>query len=261
VFRVICEVLFAVSLVICVIQQPFLIYRTFRQVRSDIGDDAITQSKKLKENVEPLKEVIDKIRLVVMVIYEHFSSPWNILNLLCIVLSLVSAIYWVIFLFYRREYDIDYALTAPITKRHYINDDALSVCETLYTCRNMCAFSLAFIFIRLLKCTTHFIPGLTIMFNTLDKAKYHLFFFFVITMAVLFASVLFMYFCFEPVMISYAEITEAIMIFFKLMNSWYRSFYEVSDYDIFFVIFSTLMSFILLNYLVGFLHRSYKEAT
>lgn len=265
-FRTICEILFALSLVLCIFHQPLLIYQTYKKVRSDLEDQAITKTKQLKskgvdEVIDPFSGVLNKIKLFLLVIYEHFSVLWNILDLLCIVLAFVAVVYWLLFLVHQNSYEMN-----DTTKGHHnINDEVLHACDLLYTCRTICAFNLVFIFIRLLKCVMHLMPRLSLLFDTLSKASNHIFFFFIIAIAFLFAFVLFMYLFFGPFVKTYARLTEVIEVLFRFMNGWSSSLDEITDHNsvigtLIFIIFSALMTFLLLNMFVGFLHRSYKEA-
>eukprot|EP00826_Nyctotherus_ovalis_P044985 TRINITY_DN4914_c0_g2_i4.p1 TRINITY_DN4914_c0_g2~~TRINITY_DN4914_c0_g2_i4.p1 ORF type:complete len:598 (-),score=126.79 TRINITY_DN4914_c0_g2_i4:53-1846(-) len=271
VFRVICEILFAVSLISCLLLQPIEIYRTYKKVRSDLEDRAITTSKKLKkahdqdEKIDFFDGVLNKLKLGFLVIYEHFSSLWNILDLLCIILSIIAVAYWFRFLVHQNSYVKDYNSTDPSSEIRKLNDNVLHACNILYACRHICALNLIFVLIRLLKCAMYFMPKLSLMFDALNRAKYHIFFFFIIAAAVLLAFVLFMFLCFGPNIETFSHFENSILALFKFMNYWYSPFEDISGYNaiiscIIFMIFVTVVSFVLLNMFVGFLHVSYKAA-
>eukprot|EP00826_Nyctotherus_ovalis_P061374 TRINITY_DN872_c0_g2_i1.p1 TRINITY_DN872_c0_g2~~TRINITY_DN872_c0_g2_i1.p1 ORF type:complete len:1396 (+),score=449.42 TRINITY_DN872_c0_g2_i1:222-4409(+) len=274
VFRAICEVIFVVFLLFCIIQQPFLIYWNYRKVKSNLEDQLISREKYIQtfgggESEEKTNTccdyVFEKAKLVLLVLYEHFTDIWNILNLVCIVLSVLAFVYWLMFVNHYTGIDISAETLADIKTRRRINDDFLRACELFDMCKNFCAFSLIFIFIRILKCLVFFSHRFSVLFGALDKAKYDLVFFLVIVIAIMLSFIMFIYFYFGPPNDSYAYITRSMSAVVQLMNWWYQPFDDFMKIDVViaslvFIIFIIVITFVLINMFVGFLHKGYKEA-
>eukprot|EP01022_Parablepharisma_sp_SALTPOND_P014771 TRINITY_DN2044_c0_g1_i1.p1 TRINITY_DN2044_c0_g1~~TRINITY_DN2044_c0_g1_i1.p1 ORF type:complete len:1453 (-),score=173.00 TRINITY_DN2044_c0_g1_i1:1104-5462(-) len=268
-FRACCEVIFVLLLGIYVLLQPYSIYATYKRVNSEHEDQEIvkarTESKKANSNKGKcrgwIEVVVVKIKLCFLVLYEHFTSMWNLLDLCCISLSFTACIYWILFISHQQSY----LITAESFQDPLTNDLLLHACDLFYTCRSICAFDLIFILIRLLKCLGFFSPRVAVLFGALNKAKYDIIYFLIFIVAVMFGFILFTFLYFGPTLESYSSPDRVITALFEFMNWWYGSFDELLQVDlivgtILFIIFMIIVVFVLLNMFVGFLHKGYKEA-
>jgi len=273
-FRAICEVVFLIFLFVFVIWQPVLMYRTYKEVKSYLEEKELSREKYKRIFIEEVngvhenkigKMIWNKVKLVLLVLYTHFTSIWNLLNLTCIVLSVVACVHWVMLIAHYNSFDITPDILNNQVKSRDINDNILYAANLLYTCQTLCSFNLIFIFIRILKCLIYFSPRVSVLFGALNKAKYDIFYFLIIMVTVLLGFVMFIYFYFGPTNHSYSHITKVIVNVVQLMNIHYNifdNFIRESPIlgSILTITFKIVISFIFVNMFVGFLRRGYKEA-
>ncbi len=278
VFRTICEIIFVVLLIVYILQQPLWIYATYRKVKAEIEDETlveegyakaceqaagVSQRKKSGEGVLSgvSGAMAGKLRLFFWVLYVHFTSLWNVLDMLGIALSFTSFVYWVVFISHQNSYTI----TTSSFQNPVIIDKLYTASKLLYTNRYICAFNLIIISIRILKYLGFVFERVTVLFGALDRAKSNIFYFLILILTVMFSFILFVFIYFGPNEEIYSSFTRAMTCLFQFMNWWYSSFDDLIDFDIvtgsiLFVVFMIVVVFILLNMFVGFLLKSYKEA-
>ncbi len=278
VFRTICELVFVLILAMYLIQQPFAIFATYRQVESGIRDEAteaeeyaktrekvpvVPQRKKDQEGIcrRVCDAVVRKLSLAFWVLYTHFTSLWNILDMLALALSLTAIVYWLKFVVYQSGYTVTTdSLQDPRTIDRFFHASKL-----LYTNRTICAFNLIIISIRVLKYLGYVVERVSVLFGALDKAKSDIFHFLILILTVMFSFVLFLFIYFGPTSSEFASIPKVMTRLFQFMNWWYGSFDDLLNVDmligtLLFVVFVTVVVFILLNMFVGFLLRAYRMA-
>eukprot|EP00826_Nyctotherus_ovalis_P046900 TRINITY_DN5339_c0_g3_i1.p1 TRINITY_DN5339_c0_g3~~TRINITY_DN5339_c0_g3_i1.p1 ORF type:complete len:429 (-),score=120.77 TRINITY_DN5339_c0_g3_i1:15-1301(-) len=114
-FRAICEAVFVVFLFMYVIWQPVLMFRTYRIVKSYLEDKELSRAKYKKIFIEKMnvvkrekigKLICKKVKLLLLALYTHFTNIWNLLNLTCIVLSVIICIYWLMFIGHYNSFDV-----------------------------------------------------------------------------------------------------------------------------------------------------------
>jgi len=277
--RGVCEVVWVVIMCIYVIQQPFLVWETYKKVQSEIEDCKTIKRRLPKKNnidqnnnnerpnkfiqccLDFTKLIGEKIKLVITVIYVHFSNFWNVLDMLCISLSLAYFIYWLQFIWHMNTFTVN----ANSFEDPLMNDRFLYASQILSKCRYLNAFNLVIIYMRILKCLGFFTERVSVLYNSLNKAKYDILNYMILIAAVIAAFMMFLYIYFGPGNELYSEITSVLTCLFQFMNWWYGNFDSLLESDIIvgviiFVSFMIIVVFILLNMLVGFILKGYKEA-
>eukprot|EP01022_Parablepharisma_sp_SALTPOND_P021381 TRINITY_DN418_c0_g1_i1.p1 TRINITY_DN418_c0_g1~~TRINITY_DN418_c0_g1_i1.p1 ORF type:complete len:1397 (+),score=125.69 TRINITY_DN418_c0_g1_i1:158-4348(+) len=268
-FRALCEIVFVVILAVYIIQQPFGIYATYKKVKSQFEDQQIIRQRfqnglvnqERNRYLNCIKIFLEKIKLPVTVIYVHLTDFWNLLDKLCISLSFAFFIYWVKFVVHQRSYSVTVkSFEDPLT-----NDRFLYAAQLLSTARYLCAFILIIVYVRILKCLGFFAQRVSVLFNTLDRAKYDILHYIILILAVMVGFILFVYIYFGPENELYSTLTNVTTCLFQFMNWWYANFDPLLESDmligtILFVAFMITIVFVLMNMFVGFLLRGYREA-
>lgn len=259
-FRAVCEILFVVLLAIYTLHQPFKFYKTYKQITSKLEDQR-TIAERLNAAAEESSGILNSLKRYLTAAWMHFADLWNILNVLCISLSLASVVYWLRFVVHRRKH----SPTVPSCEDPFTNDHFLQASHLVSNVRYLCAISLVVAYVRLLKCVRFLWPRVCIFFSTLDRIKYDILFFLILILAVMFAFIFFIFIYFGPDTEAYSSIGNVLRCLFQFMNWWYKGFDTLLQSDmlvgtILFVAFIFILGFILLNMFVGFVLRGYKEA-
>ena len=274
-FSLICQIVFVFFLLLLISQQPFRLYNTYKQVKSDFEDTEITSIKYNKKFADILKNdvknpglcsiILGKIKLVIWTLVTHLANILNFLSLACIIISIIDIVYWIKFIIQLDKIDIDDSVVFDPHRRYNINDNVMTACSIYEIACSLSTFNIIIIYLCLLRCLSCFSSNLSILFNTIDAVKYEIIFFLIILISILLSFTMLIFLFFGTTNKTFSSIDRVITVIFQFMNWWYEPWKELNKINVvvgtlIFVVYIIVILFIFTNYFVGFMKKGYMES-
>ena len=251
--RGICEVLYALFFL-------FYILLELLEIFSDIIEAKAEEERQVTsdENVSGWRK---KLKIVVKGIKIHFASGWNWIDAVYLILSLCAIIYWIQFIISQLQLDISQNHFSVSKYNQLFNN-----CDRLlqsYT--RICSFSLVLIFVRVLKYLAQWFERVSVLFDTLAKAKSDTFYFLIMLVTIFFAFVIMAHLYFGTNNEKFKTIFGTVSVCFDFVLSEVAEIESMIQFSnvyslIFFVIFMVSIQFILVNMFIAFISNAYGSA-
>ena len=260
-----CEVIFVGFVIFYVVVEILEIVNDCDTAKADIERE---KTKKVSQNKEEGRNKTCRVKCGEwLAIFSrglkiHFQSAWNWLDFIYLICSLIGIIFWAMFIgnHYQKTLDLGKISDADMSN-HF-----LSLSFILKQYARFSSFVMVIVFIRVLHYLAQWFERVSVLFNTLGKAKTESFYFFIMLFTIFFAFVISAYTYFGSQDNNFSAMGKVFIVLFKFILSnidemegmlktkypWYGL--------LFFVIYMTTLQFILINMFIAFIASAYEEA-